>query len=52
MRFIIYYNNNKNNVQGQDMANIVMNWKKKILFKQALKIQSIKKESICLTAVG
>lgn len=27
MRFIIYYNNN--NVQGQDMANIVMNWKKK-----------------------
>lgn len=29
MRFIIYYNNNnKNNVQGQDMANIVMNWKK------------------------
>lgn len=51
MSFIIYYNNNKNNVQGQDMANIVMNWKK-ILFKQALKIQSIKKESICLTAVG
>lgn len=28
MRFIIYYNNNKNNVQRQDMANIVMNWKK------------------------
>lgn len=28
MRFIIYYNKTKNNVQGQDMANIVMNWKK------------------------
>lgn len=33
MRFIIYYNNNKNNVQGQDMANIVMNWKKSFLNK-------------------